>query len=84
MDIVWTKHAEERQEQWNEKRGITRNEIEDVIGDPGQVVSGHGDAEVAQKRQGPGLIRVLFVREGSERILLTVYWTSDVDKYWND
>ncbi|MCS3939535.1 hypothetical protein GGP84_002167 [Salinibacter ruber] len=84
MDIVWTKHAEERQEQWNEKRGIPRNEIEDVIGDPGQVVSGHGDAEVAQKRRGPGLIQVPFVREGSERILLTVYWTSDVDKYWND
>ncbi len=54
---MWTKHAEERQEQWKEKRGITRNEIEDVIGNPGQVVSGHGDAEVAQKRRGPGSIR---------------------------
>ena len=84
MDIVWTKHAEERQTQWEEKRGITRTEVEDVVSNPGQVVSGHGDAEVAQKRRGPGLIRVPFVREGSERILLTVYWTSDVDKYWTD
>jgi len=27
---------------------------------------------------------VVFLQEGSERILLTVYWTSDVDKYWTD
>ena len=83
MDIVWTRHAEERLRQWNEERGVTREDVEHVVTTPDQVVPGHGEAQVAQSRQGPGLLRVPYVEEDEGRILLTLYWTSKTDKYWN-
>lgn len=82
MEIVWTQHARERLNQWSEKRGVTREEVEQVVEEPDQVVSGRGDALVAQSRRGPGLLRIPYVEEGEERILLTLYWTSKTDKYW--
>jgi hypothetical protein len=83
MDIVWTQHAEERLHQWNEERGVTRSEVEHVVMTPDQVVPGHEEAQVAQSRRGPGLLRVPYVEEDDERILLTLYWTSKTDKYWD-
>lgn len=82
MKVVWTEHARERLTQWKEQRGVTREEIERVVEEPDQVVSGRGEAQVAQARRGPRLLRVPFVKEGEERILLTLYWTSKTDKYW--
>jgi hypothetical protein len=82
MEIIWTKHAKERLGRWSEKRNVTREEVEQVVEEPDQVVSGRGDALVAQSRRGPGLLRVPYVEEGEERILLTLYWTSKTDKYW--
>ena len=82
MEIIWTQHAGERQRRWEEKRGITRPEVERILQDPEQVVPGRRNAQVAQSRRGHGLLRVPFVREGEKRVILTVYWTSKVDKYW--
>ena len=82
-DQWWTQHAEERLHQWNEERGVTRSEVEHVVMTPDQVVPGHGEAQVAQSRRGPGLLRVPYVEEDDERILLTLYWTSKTDKYWD-
>lgn len=82
MEIVWTKHARERLDQWSEKRDVTREEVEQVVEEPDQVVSGRGDAMVAQSRRGPGLLRVPYVEEREERSLLTLYWTSKTNKYW--
>lgn len=82
MDIVWTHHAEERLRRWQEQRGITREEVERTVRNPEQIVPGRRDAQVAQSHRGPGLLRVPFVQDGQERILLTLYWTSKVNKYW--
>lgn len=75
MEIVWTEHAKDRLGPWSEKRGVTREEVEQVVEEPGQVVSGHGDALVAQSRRGPGLLRVPYVEvdEEEERVPLTLY-----------
>ena len=84
MEIIWTRHAEERQEEWRTKLGITRQEVEDLLRDPEQVVSGDLEALVAQARRGNGLLRIPFVETERGRKILTVYWTSKVEKYWRE
>jgi hypothetical protein len=84
VKIIWTRHAEERQEEWRKKLGITRQEVEDLLRHPEQVAPGDFDALVAQARRGNGLLRVPFVGAEGERRILTVYWTSKVEKYWEE
>lgn len=84
MKIIWTRHAEERQEEWQKKLGITRQEVEDLLKDPEKVVSGDLEALVAQARRGNGLLRVPFVETERGRKNLTVYWTSKAEKYWQE
>lgn len=81
-EIIWTQHALERQEAWEQTHGITQDEIEALLEDPDQVVEGHGDARVAQTRRGDGVLRAPFVDEQAGRKVLTVYWSSQVDRYW--
>jgi len=84
VKIIWTRHAEERQEEWQKKLGITRQEVENLLRDPEQVVPGDLEALVAQARRGNGLLRVPFVEVEGGRKILTVYWTSKVEKYWRE
>lgn len=81
MRIIWTKHAEERQQEWQKKLGITRAEVEQVLIAPEEIVPGDLEILVAQTRRGNGLLRVPFVQVGDDRRIVTVYWTSKVDKY---
>ncbi|UIE37963.1 hypothetical protein [Leptodesmis sichuanensis] len=55
MQIVWTKHAEERLEQWQERLKITREEVEAVVTAPQQTIL-EGDIWVAQVRRGNGFL----------------------------
>lgn len=57
MRIVWTKHAEERQKEWERKKGITWFEVEDLLKTPEQIVPGDMDALIAQSRKHGGLPR---------------------------
>jgi hypothetical protein len=82
MQIIWTLHARERQKEWEQKRAITSQEIERILLDPEQVVRGDLEVIVAQSRMGDGLLRVPFVETPMGVKMLTVYWTSKVDKYW--
>jgi predicted HTH domain antitoxin len=84
MNIIWTKHAEERQQEWEKKLGITRGEVEQVLMEPEQIVPGDLQALVAQTRRGNGLLRVPFIETGEERRILTVYWTSKIERYWKE
>jgi len=84
VKIIWTRHAEERQEEWQKKLGITRQEVENLLRDSEQVVPGDLEALVAQARRGNGLLRVPFVEVEGGRKILTVYWTSKVEKYWRE
>ena len=83
MEIVWTKHAEERQQQWEERLGITRSEVEKVLSSPQQIMI-EDDVLVAHSQRGKGLLRVVFVEIGNTKRILTVYWTNQVRRYWQE
>jgi hypothetical protein len=82
MKIIWTKHAEDRQKEWYKKLGITRQKVEDLAHQPEQIVPGDMNVRVAQAKTYNGLLRVPFVTVGEDKKILTVYWTSRVEKYW--
>lgn len=84
MKIVWTKHAEERQKEWEKKLGITRIEIEDLLHSPQQIVAGDLDNLIAQSKNRNGLLRVPFRQIADNRKVITIYWTSKVEKYWKE
>jgi hypothetical protein len=52
------------------------------MGQPEQIVPGDMDVLVAQARIYNGLLRVPFVTIGEDKKILTMYWTSRVEKYW--
>lgn len=84
MKIVWTKHAEDRQKEWEKKLGITKQEVENALNIPGQTVPGDMGVPVARKKTRNGLLRIPF-REIDENLkILTLYWTSKVEKYWKE
>jgi len=76
MECLWTRHAEERQQEWQTKLGVTREEVEEVLRHPEQIVAGDQSALIAQSRRDDGLLRVPFLSVGEDRKILTVYWTS--------
>lgn len=82
MDIIWTKHAEDRQQEWEKRRGITRQEVEALVREPAQIVPGDMDVLVAQTKVKNGLLRAPFADTRGDRKILTVYWTSKVERYW--
>jgi len=84
IKIIWTKHAEERQKQWEQKLGLTRKEVEQLLNDPEQIVPGDMDVLVAQSRNRNGLLRIPFMRKEKGVKVLTVYWTSKIEKYWKE
>jgi hypothetical protein len=84
MKIIWTKHAEDRQKEWEKKLEITRQEVENILKNPEQIVFGDQTVLVAQSRRANGLLRVPFEDAKEGRKVLTVYWTSKVEKYWKE
>jgi len=82
IKIVWTKHAEIRQHAWEQKLGITKEEVENAVQNPEQTVPGDLTILVAQSRTRGGLLRVPFFESTEERRIITVYWTRKVEKYW--
>ncbi len=82
MKIVWTKHAEDRQGEWEKKLRITRQEVENVVRSPEQVVKGDREILVAQAKIHNGVLRVPFMQVGENKKIITIYWTSRVERYW--
>lgn len=83
MQIVWTKHAEERLQQWEDRLGITKEEVEAAVTTPQQTIL-EADILVAQVQRGNGLLRVPYVDIGKTRRILTLYWTNQVNRYWQE
>ena len=84
MKIIWTKHAEDRQKEWEKRFGITRQGVKDSVISPEQIVPGDMEVLVAQTRLCNGLLRVPFIEIEGDRRVLTVYWTSKVERYWKE
>ena len=81
MKIIWTRHARERLRQWNPILGITRNEVEETLRNPQEIVPGDYGVLIAQSKHGNGLLRIPFKAIDGIRKVLTLYWTSKVVKY---
>ena len=81
--VVWSKHAEDRQKEWEKRFSITREEVEIAVISPQQIIL-EEEAWVAQVRRGKGLLRVPFVDIGRTRRILTLYWTNQVKRYWQE
>ncbi len=68
------------------EREIKREDILDTLRLPGQILSGRKGRKTAQKkidRGGKkGLLRVIFEEKDDTKIVVTVYWTSKIKKYW--
>lgn len=62
--------------------GLTEKEVAEAAHHPDPIVEGDLACRVAQPKQGVGLLRIVFVEDGLERRILTLYWTSRVQKYW--
>ena len=83
MKIIWTKHAKKRQNEWERKKGIIPEVIEEVLSKPDQIVKGDGEILIAQSRKQNGLLRVLFLNLKGGKKIITIYWTSKIEKYWS-
>ena len=84
MEVEWTQHAKERQVEWAATHGIRRPDVEEVVRNPEQVVPGHGGLLVAQTRRQGGLLRIVFFEVEGIRVVVTVYWTSQTRRYWEE
>lgn len=83
-DIEWTRHAKDRQQAWQISHGIARADVEATLAEPEQDLQGDLGTRIAQTRRGDGLLRVVYVTQGDTRRILTLYWTSKIDKYWEE
>jgi hypothetical protein len=68
------------------RRGIPVEVLESVASNPQQVVPAWGGRVVHQSRMMSQdkecLIRVVVAEKNEERVVVTVYRTSKIDKYW--
>ncbi|NWF95650.1 MAG: DUF4258 domain-containing protein [Candidatus Thorarchaeota archaeon] len=76
--IVFTRHALERMRQ----RGITEREIETVLANVTTATPPEQNNDMtAQRRFGGRVLRVHFRVAGSDKLVITAYWTSKLSKY---
>lgn len=78
-----TDHAREEAE----RRGIPIDVIDSIMRSPGQVVNTYGGRKAYQSQViiagKPYLVRII-VEEATPLIIVTVYRTSRIEKYWSN
>ena len=81
-EVEFTKYAELQ----IVERQIKREDVLDTVKSPEQTLLGKKGRKIAQKkldRNGEkGLLRVIFEEKGGTNFVITVYWTSKIEKYW--
>ena len=82
MKIQYSKHAEGTLEE----REIAKETVEELIRKPQQVIKGKGNKQIVQgimKRENQEfLLRVVYIETEATMKVITAYWTSKIDKYW--
>jgi general stress protein 26 len=58
--------------------------VEDLVCNPEQIVPGDMGVIVAQTKNRNGLLRSPFIDISGDRKVLTVYWTSKIERYWKE
>jgi len=72
------------------RRGIAADKVRNVVRFPEQVVVLGGNRRVCQSRDRdklsgkPFLLRVVVEDQGRYQVIVTVYRTSKIDKYWKE
>ena len=68
------------------EREIEYRDVLETVRSPGQILSGKKRRKTAQKRlernRQKGLLRVILKEKAKVKIIITVYWTSKIKKYW--
>ncbi len=84
MTIYYTSHANKVLS----KRGIEEQKVEELLGSPPQIVEGKGETKIAQgiyhRNNKEFLLRVVYKEEGGIIKVITSYWTSKIEKYWEE
>jgi len=82
MKLQYTKHAEATLEE----REIAKETVEELIRDPQQVIKGKGNKQIVQgimnRANQEFLLRVVYIEAAGTTKVITAYWTSKIDKYW--
>jgi len=82
MRIQYTKHAEATLQE----REIAKETVEELIRDPQQVIKGKGNKQIVQgimnRANQEFLLRVVYIEAAGTMKVITAYWTSKIDKYW--
>jgi hypothetical protein len=69
-----------------DQRGLTEDQLLDVLKAPDQIVKGYGGRKVAQKKykmgEGEFLLRVVYEEGQNTLKVITAYLTSKVRRYW--
>jgi len=82
IKIAYTKHAMVTLEE----RGIESALVRKLLEDPQQVIKAPVGKEIAQgvfKRGGRDcLLRVVYAKENTGLRVITAYWTTKIEKYW--
>jgi len=71
-----------------QRRGVQKEQIEDVVINPTQVVDGYGGRKVAHKKFLRGdkeyLLRVVYEETQDRYTVVTAYITLQIDRYWKE
>jgi len=65
------------------KLDITREEIEAILTNPQQIIT-EDNALIAQSIRGNGLLRIVFADFGDTQKIITLYWTNQISRYWQE
>ncbi|MDQ7839594.1 MAG: hypothetical protein RDU83_01045 [bacterium] len=57
-------------------------DVEEILRSPERIVQAKMGRREAQQRRGGGLLRIVFVEEKGSRVIITMNWTTKVDRYW--
>ncbi|CAN5254812.1 DUF4258 domain-containing protein [soil metagenome] len=81
-EFIVSRHAREEMQ----RRGIEPAAVEEVLRQPEQIVPGHGELRVLQSRMAAAskqfLLRVVVNDPVDLVVVVTVYRTSKIAKYW--
>jgi Domain of unknown function (DUF4258) len=84
MDYTFSRHAQAEME----RRKISVDLVESVLDNPQQVISEKEGRKAYQSKIDVGgrafLLRVIVVDDVEPAVVITVYKTSKIDKYWRE
>ena len=82
MNFTISKHAEEEMV----RRQISLEQVAFLMDHPDQIVEAHGGLVCYQclssKNGKPGLLRAIVNEAANPKKIVTIYWTSEIKKYW--